>query len=254
MRARGRVVVTLALLLGGPAGVLSVQGDDSLPATVTLVMDDLAYDRALARRTLALPRPFTAAILPESPLAEAVAAEAAANGIDVMLHLPMDTGNAQAAYPITVTGDMTPEQIRATVRAGLAALPTAVAVNNHEGSALTGDRQAMAVVMDELARSDDLLFVDSRTDPATVAEQEAVRAGLAATRRNVFLDHDPAPAAVERAVDEWLETAQRQGCALAIGHPRPATLAVLERRLGELGEAVERVDLATYIERCGHQP
>jgi uncharacterized protein len=44
----------------------------------------------------------------------------------------------------------------------------------------------------------------------------------------VFLDNEPSPAAIRRRLDEAERLARRRGQALAIGHPYPATLAVLE--------------------------
>ena len=95
-----------------------------------------------------------------------------------------------------------------------------------------------------------LLFLDSRTTPETVAEAAAIRAGLGTTARDVFLDNDPSPAAIERQLHDWLRRARTTGCALAIGHPYPQTLATLERLLPRVQD-VRRVGLREYVEICG---
>lgn len=221
------------------------------PPVLTLIMDDLGYDAALARRTLALPRPFAVAILPDSPLARAVYDDASAHDIDVLLHLPMDAGAPPRTNDTVIAAAMTESEMREGVRAALERVPRAIGVNNHEGSVLTADGDSMAIVMDELRHHHDgLIFVDSRTNPDTVAEEMAHEVGLPTTSRDVFLDHDPAAEAVDRAVDLWLATARRTGCSLAIGHPREATLSVLERRMPRLAGEFDLVDLRTYIERC----
>src|SRR3546814_16745248 len=58
--------------------------------------------------------------------------------------------------------------------------------------------------------------------------------GLPATRRRVFLDNNPEPAAINAQFDELLRQAQRHGAALAIGHPHRSTLAVLRARIPAL--------------------
>lgn len=244
-----RALVGLAALVVTVVSPCAWSADGDAP-TLTLIIDDLAYDSGLARRTLALPRPFTVAILPDSPFARAVLADAGEHDIDIMLHLPMDAGAPARTDAPVIAATMTESEIRERVRAALQRVPNAVAVNNHEGSALTADAEAMAVVMDELHRHGGLIFVDSRTNPDTVAARSAGDAGLAHTSRDVFLDHDPAEEAVDRAVDLWLDAAEREGCALAIGHPRAATLTVLERRLPQLAGEFDLVDLRTYIARC----
>jgi polysaccharide deacetylase 2 family uncharacterized protein YibQ len=50
----------------------------------------------------------------------------------------------------------------------------------------------------------------------------------------VFLDAVPTASAIERAYRELLSTAKREGEAIAIGHPHPATLDLLERELPRL--------------------
>lgn len=231
--------------LAGPA----VAGEQ--PPLITLIIDDMAHDVALARRVLALPRPFAVSILPDSPLARDVHAAAVMHEIDVMAHVPMEAGGHAHAGSRTLSGRMSSESLRRAVRRALSGLPGAIAVNNHQGSRVTANAEAMAAVMAELGEHDGMMFIDSRTTADSVAQREALSAGLPATRRDVFLDHLPDRRAVDRAVDRWLATARRRGCALAIAHPREATLEVLERRLPAMDGDVDRVDLATYIQQCG---
>jgi polysaccharide deacetylase 2 family uncharacterized protein YibQ len=58
--------------------------------------------------------------------------------------------------------------------------------------------------------------------------------GVPALRRDVFLDADPAPAAIEAQWRRLLARARAHGTAIGIGHPHAATLALLERELPEL--------------------
>lgn len=219
-------------------------------ATVALVIDDLGHNRERARRALALPPPVAVAVLPEAPYSELIARSATAAGIDVLLHLPMEGHNDRLPVP-GLKGGIPDARFRDRVRDALAHVPGAIGVNNHMGSVLTTDRHAMSLLMTELnAAPRPLLFLDSRTTPNTVAEAAAVEAGLGTTARDVFLDNDPSPAAIERQVHRWLRRARTSGCALAIGHPYPETIETLERLLPHI-EGVRRVSLREYVETCG---
>lgn len=73
-----------------------------------------------------------------------------------------------------------------------------------------------------------LRFVDSRTSPLSVADGLAAQLGIPHASRDVFLDNDPEIGAVLHQLSEAERLARHRGQALAIGHPRPATLAALE--------------------------
>ena len=106
----------------------------------------------------------------------------------------------------------------------------------------------MQWLMTELKRHGGLFFVDSYTTPASVALQMAQEAGLPATRREVFLDNDPAPAAIEHEFARLMARARRHGQAVAIGHPYATTLAFLERVLPQLADrGIELVPVAAVL-------
>lgn len=236
---------------GLPAALLAaLLGTGAQAATVALVIDDLGYNRERARRTLALPPPVTAAVLPGSPYAGLIARSAAQADIDLLVHLPMQGGTGPAS-PGTLHPDLTSRQFRDRLLAALDDVPGAIGINNHMGSVLTADREAMRLLMRELrTASRNFVFLDSRTTADTVAETIAIETGVGTAARDVFLDHDPDPAAIERQLHRWVRRAQTSGCALAIAHPHPKTLETLERLLPRI-HGVRRVGLREYIELCG---
>ena len=134
------------------------------------------------------------------------------------------------------------------------ALPGATGINNHMGSRITGDPVAMAAVL-EVVAARGLFFLDSRTTKETVAYDLARKLAIPAARRDVFLDEDPAPAAVGAAFDRLLALAREKGAAIAIGHPHEVTLALLERRIPEAKAAgYEIVPLSFLLERSESLP
>jgi polysaccharide deacetylase 2 family uncharacterized protein YibQ len=199
---------------------------------LAIILDDLGHDRAAADSLLALPFPLTISILPHLPLSSQVAEEAFRRGDEVMLHLPMepeseDTGS-EGAKPeaIELRVGMSVTQVESTLEGMLDTVPHAAGVNNHEGSRATADVALMQALMPAL-RARGLFFIDSRTTVATVAYDSAARAGVHAASRRVFLDDTPERAAILAQLELAARDALRDGSAIAIGHPHPATIAAL---------------------------
>lgn len=125
--------------------------------------------------------------------------------------------------------------------AALAKVPFAAGINNHMGSRMTAQRDAMTWLMGELQQRH-LFFVDSRTSAATVAAAEAQRIGLAHVSRDVFLDDVRTTEAITGQLQQGIALARKQGSAVLIGHPYPQTLQVLERELPQAQAPGHRAD------------
>ena len=91
--------------------------------------------------------------------------------------------------PGMLRSDMTPMDFLGVLTDDLASVPGAVGVNNHEGSLLTENREAMTFLMAEL-KARDLFFLDSLTSPKSLAYATAKEFGVRTNRRDVFLDND----------------------------------------------------------------
>lgn len=137
--------------------------------------------------------------------------------------------------PGVVLLTQTDAEILAVLASDLASVPGAAGVNNHMGSAATADQRVMRVVAEDLARRG-LFFVDSRTTDATVARDAARAAGVPNASRRVFLDDVATEPAVQASLEGLVRKAKSEGSAIAIGHPHPATLAVLDRELPRLAD------------------
>jgi hypothetical protein len=192
-----------------------------------VVIDDLGLDRARTARVSSLPGPLTLSFM---AYAEALPGQAAAGrgfGHELMLHMPMQPGDASVdPGPGALFVGQTAAEIRRRLERALAGFSGYVGLNNHMGSRFTADSAGMRVVM-EVARRRQLLFLDSRTTGSSVAPRLAPAAGVPFLERTVFLDHAPSRAAVERQLAALEDLAARHGHAIAIGHPRDATIAAL---------------------------
>jgi polysaccharide deacetylase 2 family uncharacterized protein YibQ len=93
-----------------------------------------------------------------------------------------------------------------------------------------------------------LLFVDSRTTPKSVAAKEALAAGVPYTSRDVFLDDDESERAVMASLMKVEQVARKSGLAIAIGHPKAGTLAALKKWLPTLkGKGFELVPVTEAV-------
>ncbi len=204
-------------------------------ARLAIIIDDMGYDRASADAVFALQYPLTLSVLPGLPHSADVDEEAKRRGYQVLLHLPMaSTGNSKPEA-IELRPGMSAEEVSQTVAQMLATVPDAIGANNHQGSEATADPNLMAELMPVL-REYKLFFVDSRTTTATVAYDIARQMGVPAAYRNVpFLDDAADAASIRRQLAQAIRDARKQGTAIAIGHPHPVTLQVLQEILPQLG-------------------
>jgi polysaccharide deacetylase 2 family uncharacterized protein YibQ len=201
-----------------------------LAPLVSIIIDDMGYSPHSLTRLAALPGPLTLSFLPYADATPAMLAAAGRGPFDIFLHLPMEPlGDADPGIN-AILADLDEAQLRKRVRQALAAVPAAVGVNNHMGSRVTALPETMRWVMEEL-RQQPLLFVDSRTNPDSVAEGTAAMLGLPATGRDVFIDHVPEPEAIARQLALIERVARQGGSVVAIGHPYDVTLRALERWL-----------------------
>jgi polysaccharide deacetylase 2 family uncharacterized protein YibQ len=221
------VVTPLAARAAAHPSAPARQSTNAASPRLAIIIDDLGYDRSAADAVLALGFPLTVSVLPHLPLSGELAEEAQRRGDQVMLHLPMES-EADGAKPedIELRVGMSASQVDATLAGMLETVPYAAGVNNHQGSRATADPALMQALMPAL-RQRGLFFVDSRTDAKTVAYDTAERAGVPAASRKVFLDDTPSRDAILKQLDLAARDAQRDGFTIAIGHPRPATIAAL---------------------------
>jgi polysaccharide deacetylase 2 family uncharacterized protein YibQ len=244
-------VLFVLFVLPASAFAADVVGVDNPVPAIALIIDDLGNQRAPGKRAVFLPGPVACAFLPEGPFTRELAHEAHARDKEVMLHLPMQaTGPLQNTHGAGVlTLDMTRLQYLATLKRDLSVIPHVSGLNNHMGSLLTRHPGNMAWLMQALREHGNLFFVDSRTTSATVARRMAYEYGIPSSERNVFLDNEPEVPAIRRQFQRLLAIARRDGTALAIGHPYPATIEVLKEELQRLGQSgVRLVPVAQLIE------
>jgi polysaccharide deacetylase 2 family uncharacterized protein YibQ len=247
---------------GGPEGE---EGLDQAPATVVpkgggaeggvrvaLVIDDLGTSVDELQPLAALGIPLTYSVLPFADQTPQVVAELQRRRVELLLHLPMEPRAGQPdPGPGALRLGMSDAELRQRTLAALAAVPGATGVNNHMGSMLSANEPAMRTVLGVLA-SRNLFFLDSRTSAASVGYRLAIDLGMPAAERQVFLDDDPAPAAIDAQFQRFLTVARQKGAAVAIGHPHPTTFEALARDVPKAKQAgVTFVPVSYLLDRPG---
>jgi len=205
-------------------------------AVIGIIIDDMGKRQDTGRRVLALPSPVACAFLPRAHHTRELAEQAYRQGREVLLHQPMDSVDGRPLDAGAVTLQMTETRFVATILDNLQRVPHAIGINNHMGSLLTRHPGHMRWLMEAMQRRGPLFFVDSRTTKATVALQVAQENGIPGIRRNVFLDNSLDKKDIAFQFNRLVALAHEQGSALAIGHPYPQTLAVLEQQLPRLAQ------------------
>lgn len=222
---------------------------DSKPL-LALVIDDLGYSLKQGKAAINLPGKHTYAILPSATYSNRLADFAVDEGHEIILHMPMQSIVSTATHePGALNESMDETQLLSSVQKMLNRFPDISGINNHMGSHLTEHDFFMRPVMDSIRfYNPQLYFLDSRTSARSVAHSQAIAAGLNSTTRDIFLDSDPENIeAIEAQAQLWLAKARERGSAIAIGHPYPTTIEVLERLLPQISDDYEFVLLSEVI-------
>jgi polysaccharide deacetylase 2 family uncharacterized protein YibQ len=221
---------------------------------VSIIIDDLGYQWRSGQRALDISDDLTFAILPHTPYSVRLATRAHKNGQEILLHLPMASVHHRRPGPGAVNVNMSRKEFLDRVNGDLAAVPYISGVNNHMGSQVTPSTRHMDWLMQDLRQRGGLFFVDSMTTASSVAMFVARENGLPTVKRDVFLDNDRAPESIHKQFQRLLRLSRQRGWAVAIGHPYPETLAMLEAELPKLeNSGIKLVPVSRLIHQLKQQ-
>ncbi len=217
---------------------------------IAIIIDDLGTNWLQAKRVLKLPPKIATSILPFTPHSLRIAGEALLQNRPILLHAPMEANEGNHLLGAgALSSTMNCWDLLKQLRQDIVSIPGVEGVNNHMGSLMTQDKMSMRWVMGMLWWQG-LYFVDSRTSAESVAEDVARSMGVSSTRRDVFLDNLVSEDAINEQFDRLIALARKNGKAVAIGHPHPETLQVLENRLPELEQqGVELFSISELVHR-----
>ncbi|MBI5550447.1 MAG: divergent polysaccharide deacetylase family protein [Desulfobacterales bacterium] len=220
------------------------------PPLVAIIIDDIGYDRHIAAQLMELNVPLTFSMLPNAPFSRQILPQARAKGLEIMLHLPMEPNEYPEIDPGAgaLFAHMAPDALIAQLNANLDLFSGVKGVNNHMGSRVSASSEQMRQIFSILKKRG-LFYIDSRTAANTVAESSARLLQLPFAERDIFLDHKEDAAFIRNQLTLLIKRAQAQGFAVAIGHPYPATVQVLQEFLPQLKTKVSLVQASTVVEQ-----
>jgi hypothetical protein len=219
---------------------------------VAIIIDDLGYDKKIARKLSNLNAMLTFSILPYSPFQKSIARLSRDKGLGIMLHLPMEPVEYPDVNPGpgTLLTSMTPDQLTRQLEKDLDAVPFITGVNNHMGSKMTAESSQMYQIFSILKKRG-LYFVDSRTTAETLCKPSARLFQLPFAQRDVFLDHLMEVEFIRKQLKELVRIAQRNGYAVGIGHPHSLTYQVLQEMLPDLQKQIRLVPVSEIVHPVG---
>ena len=209
---------------------------------LAIVIDDVGYHSKEDAAVFAMPREISVAIIPAAPYARVRNQEAKSQGRDILIHMPMQPISAIKIEDGGLHLGMSAAQVNDRVNTAKNIVRDAIGMNNHMGSAATADPQLMTYLMTALQEKH-LFFLDSRTIGKSVAGKIAKEQGVRSLDRHIFLDDSNELADVQHQFQAAIQYARKHGTAIAIGHPRPNTIAVLQAGLRNLPEDIQLVGM-----------
>nr|WP_269783418.1 divergent polysaccharide deacetylase family protein [Marinibactrum halimedae] len=207
-------------------GKLVVSAQSETPK-LAIIIDDIGYHHRRGMWAATTTAPLTLAVLPFSPHAKSIVSKALNHNKEIMIHSPMTSIDGRRLDEGALEIDMPEEAFKQTLNASLQAIPEAVGLNNHMGSALTQELESMSWLM-QVLKKNNMYFIDSRTTAQSIAYDVAQSEKIHSLKRDVFLDNIRTHAAITQQLEKALLIAQEKGFAVAIGHPYQETLTVID--------------------------
>lgn len=162
---------------------------------------------------------ITAAVMPFTEHAKDHAVWAHRNGIEVMVHLPMQPKKGKRSWlgPKPITTDLSKKEVKKRVIEAIESVPYAKGLNNHMGSLAVEDEDIVRAIV-EVLKERKMYIVDSGTSPKSKFPQIAKELDVPILERDVFLDDISSTSYVKKQMMRLAKITEKKGYGIAIGH------------------------------------
>lgn len=217
MKRAPLVILTLIFISIAYPSDFSLAATKELKAAV--IIDDFGGGVGGVKDFLEGDIKITAAVMPFTENAKEHAKWAHKNGIEVMIHLPMQPKKGKRSWlgPKPITVDLSKEEVKQRVREAIKSVPYAKGLNNHMGSLAIEDEEIVRAIV-EVAKENRLFLVDSGTSPNSKIPQIATELGVPFLVRDVFLDDISSSSHVLKQMRLLAKITEKNGRGIAIGH------------------------------------
>ena len=202
---------------------------------IAIVIDDFGYrNDDVSDGFLKINANLTYAIIPGHYYSTSFGEKAANAGYEVIVHMPMEnTGKTYGEEKFVLMTDMDSETIKRRINNAFFQIPTAIGMNNHQGSKASADQHVMSNVA-KVIKEKGLFFLDSRTTVETVIVTTMEVFGVPTAKRNIFLDNEDSELEIRTQLEKLVKKAERDGSSIGIGHAKRKTLSVLKAEIPKL--------------------
>ena len=202
---------------------------------IGIVIDDFGYrNDEISDGFLELDARLTYAIIPGHRYSTSFGEKAVESGHEVIVHMPMEnTGKTDGEEEFVLMTAMDNETIQRRLNSAIEEIPTAIGMNNHQGSKASADQNIMSNVA-KVMKERGFFFLDSRTTIETIGETTMEVFGVPTARRNIFLDNEDDEEKIEKQLMKLVKRSEEVGSAIGIGHVKPKTLNVLSDQIPKL--------------------
>ena len=199
---------------------------------------------------VSLKNDITFAVIPGLPYTKEFARLADSLEIETIIHMPMENKEYEGEYADYLLHErLNATEVKKRVNLAFSEIPNAIGMNNHQGSKATTSLQ----LMKDLARTLkplNLYFIDSFTNPKSLAFITMRRYGVKTELRQIFLDHIEEEQYVRSQLDSLVILSKEMHVAIGIGHAtKPLTIEILKSEIPKLKSEGYRFLKASEIVR-----
>ena len=214
---------------------LKKQPEPDYKGKIAIIIDDFGYrNDYVTDGFLALKADLTYAVIPGHEHSYFFSEKAKSAGFEVIVHMPMEnTGKTYGEEQFVLKTDMDVETIQRRVISAFNQIPSAIGMNNHQGSKASADQRIMSTIA-RVLKDKNKFFVDSRTTVETIGETTMKIFDVPTASRNVFLDNDDDEEKITVQLMKLVKKSEEKGTAIGIGHVKPKTLNVLKKHIPKL--------------------
>ena len=215
---------------------------------IAVVIDDMGVNVRRTKDIISLKAPLTSSFLTYGPHLAKQIEKARAAGHEIMAHVPMQPHKDLYTAPDGLTVNMSDEELSEKFELMLQKFAGIKGVNNHMGSKFTEDKRAMSDIM-KILKAHDLFFLDSKTTAKSVGGEVAKKYDVKYATRHVFLDNKNEKNYILGQLNQAEKIANKNGYAVAIGHPKSQTYEALKEWLPTLDDkGLKLVHMSEIVE------
>ena len=215
---------------------------------IAVVIDDMGVNVRRTKDIISLKAPLTSSFLTYGPHLAKQIEKARAAGHEIMAHVPMQPHKDLYTAPDGLTVNMSDEELSEKFELMLQKFAGIKGVNNHMGSKFTEDKRVMSDIM-KILKAHDLFFLDSKTTAKSVGQEVAKKYDVKYATRHVFLDNKNEKNYILGQLKQAEKIANKNGYAVAIGHPKSQTYEALKEWLPTLDDkGLKLVHMSEIVE------